>query len=352
MATRAAARMASSAANSSDEGRGSQQAGGAPKRQLLPSGSAAIMHNDAASAETSASEDAATQKAARCAALGRRNAKTARIATATGVVQQQAHTLTHAFPKTQSQTDSFKEVRAVVFSNMVPNAAQTFVGERAGWKDESYRISDVPPGLERRKCNMVSIANRRGYTLPPGSAIAAALDERLKTLRAKLGVQMVSRVGLCSEVSAKPVVRQFGHYDFAQYPSSYWARQNGSRPWTLLVSMMDGGALNVWSHGRWVAVHLDAGDGILFDAFTWHSGASYSQTHWRLHEYWEPLESSDYEFRRDEPGGELALHGCESKSSYLDSQFCAPSVTYVGKRHDFSEYLASGCVGIDELAFK
>ena len=257
---------------------------------------------------------------------------------------------------TPSACNSFEEVHACVISGVLPRAHDLLAAERDKWalqrdaNGQPTHIRDVPVGVE---LSSKDTAARLSYDLHAGSLVAEQLESRLAPLRQKLGVRRVARVGLKSVAPSSGALRrrrQVGHFDFEQRKCTRWCKDRRAkharvtRCWTLLVSLQDGGMLNLWCRGQWVVVHLNAGDACLFRDDTWHGGASYDCEHWRIHEYWEPVDASHVEFRRDHDG-ELNLHQLEGRKMWEQSERYVPPLSYTGPRHSIEDVMSSAALG-------
>lgn len=292
----------------------------------------------------------------RCQMVGKRNSTEARLSklAPSGVTGKVAklHALNSEQP---SACESFGEAMAVVITGVLPGARAQLDDERSSFvlqRDEKGRrthIRDVPLGMEGGSKDQDT---RRGYDLPDDSVIAQRLSRRLAPLRAKLGVRCTARVALESvkpSQGAQRRRRQIGHYDFEQRKCAKWVRalkakrQRITCPWTLLVSLMEGGMLNLWCQGRWVVVRLNAGDAVLFRYDTWHGGASYDAAHWRVHEYWEPLAATE-DFRKDRDGT-LNLHQIEDMDTWNSHDRFIPPTSYEGPRYPYDSVMSSPSLG-------
>ena len=248
-------------------------------------------------------------------------------------------------------------VHAVVLKSALPDAAELLAYDLGHdlWKQHEPYIRDVPPSM--RSLEEKQRAVRRSFDLRKKSKVAKALDEGpLQQLRLALQVSMVARVGLKSDVKnaskyVKPTgrtPRQFGHFDYSRTALGTWhARVTARRaahtsPWTLLVSLQDGGELHIWCHEQWMTIRLAAGDAVLFRGDVWHSGAGYAADHWRLHEYWVPTElDDDLDFRLNDEG-KLALFGAEGNETWKFPAVCEPiEEVYEGPRFTVDEAVQS-----------
>ena len=215
-----------------------------------------------------------------------------------------------------------------VIKGMLPDAQAMLNNET--WKQRpQVHIRDVP--LHMEETSVGATAARVPMDLPEDSPVAKALDARTEPLRQRLGCYVKERVGLKSLKPASGTVRrrQATHYDYSQREVKRWIRHQRTKckrskptyPWTLLVSMQDGGKLIVVAQNIPIVVELAAGDGVLFRGDVRHGGAAYDREHIRLHEYWEPLASTQgtWRFRVKADGSQSAendLHSLETGATW------------------------------------
>ena len=315
-----------------------------------------------ASAQSASQQLPTSARIERCRLLGRARSKqaqhVARMAPSgvTGAAIKNDQLDVAMSSTTPTSVETFEEVYACVITGVLPQANALLAAERDKWalqrdaKGDPTHIRDVPVGVESSSKDN---AARLSYDLHTGSRVAEQLESRMAPLRQKLGVRRVARVGLKSVAPSSGALRrrrQVGHFDFEQRKCRQWCktcranRARVTRCWTLLVSLQDGGMLNLWCRGRWVVVHLRAGDACLFRDDTWHGGASYDCEHWRIHEYWEPVDATHVEFRRDHDG-ELNLHQLEERQMWERSERYIPSLSYTGPRHSIEDVMSSATLG-------
>ena len=309
----------------------------------------------------SAEDQIIEARRARGMAMGKKNNLGSKRAKLSGAASTSVH-VSDRSQTTAMQINDFGGAHAIVLEQALPDAARLLAAdlERGAWVKRRGFVSDAPPSLHKDAKRV-----RESFDLRQKSMVAAALDKGpLQQLRAALGVRMVERVGLKSAVSsASPRIkhhgmtpRQIGHFDYSRTCIGTWHARVAVRrvpqtsPWTLLVSLQDGGEILVWCHQRWVAVELQAGDAFLFRGDVWHAGAGYKVDHFRLHEYWVPTEhDEDLDFRLGDHG-ELALHGVEGENTWKFPEVCNPAeLVYTGPR--FSVDTALRSAGVSRSAF-
>lgn len=292
----------------------------------------------------------AAERAERCRQLGKKNGKCAKIVQLTGAARDSTmgRLLSDGGWRPTSGLEEAVEEWSDACVVVVRDAAMSAVAkhsqkERKGWRPDYGYIRDVPVGREGKKGDVSGA--RTQWEVPSASKTAKGLDAILGPLRERLGVRVVARVGLLSKPEGP---RQVCHYDFHQQTCRTWMdRCRGralrvTRPWTCLVSLENGGKLNIFDSGRWVQVHLQEGDVVVFRSDVWHGGASYQSAHWRLHEYWEPIaaETEDLSFRRDDEGN-LTLHELESEKTWkLGETTGDPGYFYAGPTYTMKDLLA------------
>ena len=199
-------------------------------------------------------------------------------------------------------TDTLEPSCVYVIDGLIRNAQKMLKAERAeikplklrNDKGESSHIRGVPLGLEETE---VDVADRLSYDFPNDSRLLQSIKDATADLQRLLDVQTQASVVLHSLGSngGRLRRRQPMHYDFKQGEvNRYKKRRVGKAkkrcpvPWTLLVSLQDGGMLIVARKGQKVLLKLDEGDAVLMRFDVWHGGAAYLADHWRMHEYWVP----------------------------------------------------------------
>ena len=227
---------------------------------------------------------------------------------------------------TPSTTTSLEMEHVFVIKDLLPGAESMMDKERHTWPHSHrkyHNIRDVP--LSEKDDNNGS--GRQSYLIPEDGALARALDERTASIRSRLGVNMVQRVGIASK-AASP--RQVMHRDYSTTAYGKWRtkeaginakikpRPRQRYPWTLLLSLQPEGKLIVLTTGGPVVIELDAGDAVLFRYDVRHGGAAYGSRHIRLHEYWEPTGAEGIKFRvaNHHPDGGNQLHAIETGASW------------------------------------
>ena len=101
---------------------------------------------------------------------------------------------------TPSTTANLGGTHVVVIKGLLPDAESLMKDERDTWEytdPHFHNIRDIP--LQMDDGNNGS--GRQSYLIPDGGALAQALDERTAPIRARLGVNMVQRVGIASKPS-------------------------------------------------------------------------------------------------------------------------------------------------------
>ena len=290
--------------------------------------------------------------------MGKRNKKHLKRAKLTGAASNSilAAAAARELPAGAAIKD-FGGVHAVVLKGALPGAADMLAHdlENGLWKQHEHYIRDVPPSMRDLEDKLRAV--RRSFGLFKRSRVARALDTGpLQQLRLALQVSMVARVGLKSDVKnaskdVKPngrTPRQFGHFDYSRTALGTWHARVAARraahtsPWTLLVSLQDGGEVHIWCYERWMTIQLAAGDAVLFRGDVWHSGAVYAADHWRLHEYWVPTELDDDLDLRLNDEGQLSLFGADGDETWKFPAVCEPiEEVYVGPRFTVDEAVQS-----------
>ena len=236
---------------------------------------------------------------------------------------------------------NFSEAMVVVINDLLPEAKTLWAPVEQGWrKDRKGYIMDIPAGLEYDED--WDKAGRWMYKPPKDSLTCSLLDERLAGILKVLDVVRTARVGLLAQAGC---TRQAGHFDYSPVTVQRWhaerraARKRQSSPWTLLLSLQDGGILRVWAGGKWINVELNAGEACLFRSDVWHGGATYAAPHWRLHEYWEPNGAKDggWNFRMDVAAKALALHAMEGQATWKPTFMANVGAVYRGPRYSLAE---------------